>query len=1167
MSAVLLNNSLIIEASAGSGKTYQLINRLVQLLLNGANPSHIVAITFTRKAAAEMQVRLQERLYDLASIDEEKLVTELTCIFGSKPDASLISKARSLYEDVIFSPQTVRCTTFHSFCQEILKRFPFEAEVPPGFELSEQTSIYRQQAWQALMAECEQKENLNSSTTKAIAYLFEEFGLNNSRDILKSFLDQRSDWWAWTQHAKNPVGYAISRMQDCLKVDPDTDPLKDFFNQATLEETLAKFCDYLNKLKADKFKKLLNTLSYVRDTSIGLNERYNHIQTAFLTDKGQPRALKVSKEMIKLFGETGAEDFVQIHIDVCSTLETLNDNLNLLNNYRINKHWYIAGSAYLNHYQKIKFSLRQLDFTDLEWQTYCLLTKSQHALWIQYKLDSRISHLLIDEFQDTNPIQWRLLQPLIEEFSQPQNSEPDLNENRSVLLVGDTKQSIYRFRRAEPKLFPIASNFIEQQFDSSRMQLNASWRSSPAIIDFVNNVFKNTPLGKVIDDFPEHQTKLKDLPGYVSLIDYPVIDCDDTPENKKKTADSGFRNPLLQPRTEKQSEHQLEAENIASKIVSLINNKQAVTLNGVTRDIQYHDIIILLRNRTNAAHYEKALHQHSIPFVGSERGTLLECLEVSDIVMLLNWLITPFNNIALVSILRSPLFSVSDHTLIQLAQIHSKDIGNANWFNKIEILLTQNESNIDSALLNALTLLKRWQIIATQIPVHDLLDVIYSEADVLEQYHRAYPAHLKSRTRTNLTRLIELALEVDSGRYPSLQQFIAHIERIKNSADEAPDTPAASNDKNRVQVMTIHASKGLEAPVIFLANADAGSDNKDKYTYKTIIDWPAEQDTPNMMLLSNSSKCRDNVTRSFIEKDSIAQQRETANLFYVAITRARQYLYISAAKANKDKSDWYSLIQKCYSIENPEQDETILESHLLDSISENNSQSANEIGNSEFIIKIDPRLNETININTSYHDIQRSVSPSSLSTANVPSPDLSSGQLLTQEHMNLKSATNNQTDIDATNRGIIIHSILEAICNTPDITKKQCQNKLGQDIAQQCWDEYWNEAVDVINDKKLSAIFSSKNQAYNEVSISYLENDATVYGIIDRVVVTDKHIQIIDYKTHQSVNSENIIHYAEYYQPQLMHYQKAAQLIWPQHTIQSYLLFTHAKLLHEYTVD
>jgi len=811
----------------------------------------------------------------------------------------------------------------------------------------------------------------------------------------------------------------------------------------------------------------------------------------------------------------------------------------------VNKHWYIAGEAYLNHFQEIKFELRQLDFTDLEWQTFCLLTKSQHALWIQYKLDSRINHLLIDEFQDTNPIQWRLLQPLIEEFSQQQSTELDVDNDRSVLLVGDTKQSIYRFRRAEPKLFSIASNIIEQQFESTRMQLNASWRSSPAIINFVNNLFTKTTLANVINDFPAHQTELHNLSGSVTLLNTPAILKDD--DNNS----SGFRNPLSEPRTEKQSEHHLEAENIATKIDSLISNKHPITHNGSTRNIQYQDIIILLRNRTNAAHYEKALHQHGIPFVGSERGTLLDCLEVSDIIMLLNWLITPFNNIALVSILRCPLFSITDTILIQLAQIQSKDVGSSNWFNKIEIYLAEHDN---STLRNALSLLKHWQVVSTKIPVHDLLDMIYNEADVLEQYHRAYPLHLKSRTQTNLTRLIELALEIDSGRYPSLQQFIMHIDRIKNSADESPDTPAASNDKNRVQVMTIHASKGLEAPVIFLANADAGADLKDKYTYKTLVDWPAENDTPNMMLLANSSKRRDDITKSLIDTDSIAQQRETANLFYVAITRAQQYLFISAAKPTRTNTDWASLIQKCYTLEKSDDTETIIESHLTDLNIDNNTIDEPP---AKFTSIIDENLNNPINIDTYYQDIKNSISPSKIS-------EQSKNEAVKRENQNNNISQVKNIDSDATNRGVIIHAILEMLCNHPKLSQNECENKLGYDLTKSQWNEYWQEATQVINENDFSDFYSLKNSAFNEVPISYLDKDSTVYGIIDRIVITGNTVHIIDYKTHQTVNSDNISKYAEYYRPQLVHYQKAAQKIWPEHTIQSYLLFTHSKLLYEF---
>jgi len=537
------------------------------------------------------------------------------------------------------------------------------------------------------------------------------------------------------------------------------------------------------------------------------------------------------------------------------------------------------------------------------------------------------------------------------------------------------------------------------------------------------------------------------------------------------------------------------------------------------------------------------LHQKGIPFVGSERGTLLDCLEVNDIVMLLNWLITPFNNIALASILRSPLFSVSDETLMQLAQLDSKDKGNSNWFYKIETLVSSKKEN--TQLNKALQLLKHWQSIATRIPVHDLLDVIYSEADVLAQYRHAYPRHLKARTQSNLTRLIELALEVDSGRYPSLQQFIAHIEQLKNIPSEAPDAPTATNDLNRVQVMTIHASKGLEAPVIFLANADA--EGQSKFTYKSIIDWPAEKQTPNIIMLANKSKCRDTVTESLISKDMVAEQREAANVFYVAITRARQYLYISAAKPTKSETDWYSLIKNCYNIPETVQEEQILEQHENNASVQNNQSN---ITSSPLTSHVDNNLKKPIVLNTVYRDIQKSVSPSSVSRDTKP-------------------PLSEQTGSDATTRGIVIHAILENISDNSTLSKTECQNKLGHELSEALWDECWNEASTVINFDAFSFVFPNNNgiKTYNEIPISYLKNNTTVYGIIDRVVVSTNEIYIIDYKTHQTVNKNNIQQHADYYQPQLAHYQQAAQFIWPEHRIQSYLLFTHAKLLYQYQLS
>ena len=1134
-------NSIIIEASAGSGKTYQLINRLIRLLIRGAAAEEIVAITFTRKAAAEMQIRLEERLYQLAIIDEVSLQRQLESI-NIEPTPVNNLKARALYEQVLFSPQTIRCTTFHSFCQDILKRFPFEAEVPPGFELSEQTYLYKQQAWVTLMAEC--SENKFSSSAKAVAFLFTEFGLNTTHNLLDRFIDQRSDWWAWTQQANNPVGFAISQLQNAFNISPDDNPLDTFFNQPKLEPLLDKFNNCLSQLKAEKFKNWQTVIGYIRDPLLGLEERFIHLQDGFLTKSGEPRSLKTTSEMKKAFGDQSADEFIENHYLICNKIIKLKDEIALIHNFEINRQCYIAAHAMLEHYQEIKYSLRQLDFTDLEWQTYRLLIRSQHALWVQYKLDASIKHLLVDEFQDTNPLQWQLLKPLLEEFSQNQTQQENSGLDPSVLLVGDTKQSIYRFRRAEPKLFPIASNFIENNFNCQRQQLNSSWRSSIAIVNFVNKIFTEDNFAKQIPDFPEHSTELTALSGQVTLLNYPAINNSDKDEQSNVME---FRNPLVLPRMDKTNACQQEAEIIAKKINQLIDEQTIINKKEKQQPLQYQDIIILIRNRTNANYYEQALHKANIPFIGSERGTLLDCLEIKDMIMLLNWLITPFNNIALASILRSPLFSLPEQLLIEIAQLDTKThTGQTDWFNRLKVIAEKNTS--EYPLDKTIKSLQHWQELASKIPVHDLLDTIYSEADVLTQYHRAFPAHLKARTQSNLTRLIELALEMDSGRYPSLQQFLAHIEQLKTLPNEAPDAPAASSDINRVQVMTIHASKGLEAPVVFLANADAGNDDTDKYTYNILTDWPADNDRPDIMLFCPSSKQRDSFTRSLIEKDIRNQNRETANLFYVAITRARQYLYISAAKENKKQSDWFSLIRQCYQLQDNEELELMLEQYQPDKYKQSSCEKPTR---PSIPFKIDNRLREYIQLPTRFIDI-KSTAPSNTDSEH----NFSDSQTLQD--------LNHHPDIEATNRGIIIHSILEAITEDASLTAKECQQKYAHDIHQSLWDELWSESVQLVNDQSLAFIFNNDCKNYNEISVSFLQNNITVYGIIDRLIVSDKSIAIVDYKTHQTVTQDNIAEHASRYRLQLQYYQQAVKKIWPQHSSQCYLVFTHNKLLYEF---
>lgn len=504
----------------------------------------------------------------------------------------------------------------------------------------------------------------------------------------------------------------------------------------------------------------------------------------------------------------GEERFLYLHEVLCEKILEVLDLRLRQQALTINRCWYRAGHRFIETFQRLKRELRLLDFQDLEWNSYRLLNTSDNALWVQYKVDQRIDHFLIDEFQDTNPTQWQLLSPLLAEMA-----AAPAQRWRTAFLVGDEKQSIYSFRRANPALQSQVSTWMYEHLSAQPTPLDYSWRSSPAIINFVNRVFQQDAVKPYLPGFTEHGTHLTDLPGKVTVS--PLYREQEEAAEEQNTA-MLLRNPLLEPRTEKiPTARTEEAEFIAQQIEHMVSTPEFMTEGNHARPLNYSDIIILLRNRTHIDIYEKALREHQIPFIGSQRGTLLDSLEIQDLVKLLDTLITPFDNLAIAQVLKSPVFSATDEDLVLLAQIH----GQTHWYEKL--LLLPDNFDRQHPLRRAAMLLPHWRQLADTIPVHDLLDRIYAEANIMQRYASSVSESNRQRVQANLQRFLELSLELDSGRYPSLSHFLHYLRSLNKPDASSPDEPVNNSGDCRVQLMTIHASKGLEAAVIFWLTATA----------------------------------------------------------------------------------------------------------------------------------------------------------------------------------------------------------------------------------------------------------------------------------------------------------------------------------------------------------
>ena len=1115
-----------VSASAGSGKTWLLITRIVRLLLAGATPGSILALTFTRKAAAEMQIRLNERLYELASCEDDELVKKLEEM-QTEVSPENLQRARSLYEQSLHSLNPVRLQTFHSFCQDILARFPLEANVPPGFELLDDTSLLEQQAWEELFTEATQ--NPEGQLTGSLDFLMQENNsVANLRSSLSSMLGHRSDWWAYTFEQRDPVKYAHTALQQQLQLSGDKDPLSDFFNDFT-KKALADFAKLLalhaTKTNASHCEMLVTLLSQATFDLDTLKQ----VEGIFLTDKGEPRARKASKAQESKMGTEGQDQFLDIHARLSERLIETLDYLKRQRTLKINQAWYFSGQRFIEIFQRIKRELRMLDFTDLEWHCYQLLNTSDNALWVQYKVDQRIDHFLIDEFQDTNPTQWQLLAPLFEEMAAGSS-----DRWRTAFLVGDEKQSIYGFRRANPALQAQASGWLKQHLNAQAAPLDFSWRSSPAIIQFVNHVFQQPEAQAVMPNFSKHDTNLKTLPGYVSLL--PL--CEPTDDETEKDTCIMMRNPLLEPRKEKiNTLYQDEANMIAEQIQKLTDTPHYINDGGRVRKINHGDIMILVKARKPIKEYEQALREKDIPFISDKRGTLMDNLEIQDLEKLLDSLITPFNNLAIAHVLKSPIFDASDEDLITLAKI--KDV--PHWYDRLQQL--PETFGASHPLSRAAKLLPRWHALADTIPVHDLLDRIFAETNLLHRYAASVDASLKLRVQANLQRFLELSLELDAGRYPSLTHFLHYLRSLRKPEASSPNEPNVNETGKRVTILTIHASKGLESPVVFLADCNRGSNNTDAYS--TLVDWPANSQQPERFQLLLSKQNTDALTQKVQEKTAKAQAREQLNLLYVALTRAREYLFISGVATTKKSSGWYQLARRAMTEITEEQDDGSLQ-YIF---------SEHEIR--EDTIEKKPATTQLKIIPELLQPIKKLAKPEYMIAPSKANREQSQ-TFITDDDLDAEHA---QT------RGIAIHRALDLLSGKRTLTDKAIHqilmSELHQDADSSEIDQWLAQAQLVVNDAQFAMIFSPDKsvQCFNELPLLYDNNGQSVYGLIDRLIINNDEILLIDYKSHAQANADTCAAMARDFTKQMKLYEQGIQKIWPNHAIKKGVLFTACQKL------
>ncbi|HQS81221.1 MAG TPA: UvrD-helicase domain-containing protein [Thiobacillus sp.] len=870
--------SCVVEACAGSGKTWLLVSRMLRLLLAGAEPSELLAITFTRKAAQEMTDRLHAWLRVLALEDDATVRDFLRA--RAVPDNeinALLPRARGLLETVLTAQPGPTVTTFHGWFLDLLKRAPLEAGLPWGAPLLERTRQLQNEVRDRLLMKWAGAPE--SPEGVALLALLADIGEHNLRALLRHFVDARAEWWAYTDAAPDPVTHALEQLRPGLHPDLDFDPVAAFWADELMAARVKRVGFALEKggkneqVRAPEIQRCLNLPP--DDAHAAL---MRHLMTA-----GKRRKKPATKELEKALG---AE--LDTYLRDLDTLETALETVAAIQVdqriWALNRHGLLLGHALISAYQDAKAQQGVIDFADAEWLACRLLRSEEHALALALKLDARYRHLLLDEFQDTNPLQWQALSTWLLEA---RGADSDM----TVFMVGDPKQAIYRFRRGEARVFDAAAEFLRAHFDAPRFSTDMTRRLAPAVVAAINPVFADVAGFAEHTHAPEHAGR----PG--------ALRCLPVQREKPETATSeGLRNPLTtpQPEADDRAVH-AEARQFARVLRDEVLGRWGMTDKaGTLRAARPGDVMALVKKRTHLHLYERELEAAGIPFITSRRGGLLHALEAQDVIALIETLLLPHAGLKLAHALKCPVFGCSDDDLLRVFAPGAEPRG---WE---RLLAFAAKADCPPTLARAARLLTRWRAHCGTLPVHDLLDRIYFEGDVEARYGAAVPAAMRPQVAANLRAFMQLALTQDAGRYPTLAGFVRELASLIDDADAAPGEGLAADGENAVRLLTIHGSKGLEAPIVWLLG---GSDHARGDSYAVLAPWPPDAPRPVHFSLFGRQDDRGAARESWFQEEADLAQRESDNLLYVALTRAAQGLIVSG---DASKNAWLARVDAAW---------------------------------------------------------------------------------------------------------------------------------------------------------------------------------------------------------------------------------------------------------------
>lgn len=1114
--------SVFVSANAGSGKTHVLVQRVVRLLLAGVPPAKILCITFTKAAAANMSQRVFAKLGEWVALGDDALDRALRESGIARPTAQIRTQACKLFASALETPGGLKVQTIHALCTRLLQQFPFEANVPARFAVlddRDQADMMERASLKVLLdAAAKPASPIGRALQTAIATAAD----TTFREVVTEAVLSRDHLLAWIAQAGS-VEAAVGELSRALAIDAN-ESIEEIEN-AIIDGPHLPRSRWLEiatalELGSTEDRKQAATLRACSESLLPV-ESYLDL---FLKQDKTFKARLVTSAIVKARpGIAAAFDAEKVR------LAPLIDRRRAAFT-RDRTHALLAiATAVAENYRLDKQARGAMDYSDLIEKTLKLLDTTS-AGWVHYKLDRGVDHVLIDEAQDTSPQQWDIVARLISEFTTGAGAR---EAKRTVFAVGDEKQSIFSFQGAAPREFDARRRELEQRFRKAELAFETvsftySFRSGAGVLQAVQSTFQPQDIYRSIttdqDGMPPHMALTDAAPSSIDLWELEL-----PPERQDM---EGWRAPF--DAVSRTNPEVALANRIQREIKSMIERGDLTGIAGRRRKLTYGDVLVLVRRRGKAFDAViKALKHAGVPVAGADRLKLTEHIAVIDLMSLGDALLLPKDDLALAVALKSPLFGLDEDQLFALA-----------WSRKGSLRAAVEEKAKSDATFA--TVSRRLEACETRA-ARDTPFAFYAWLLGADGGRARIMQRLGAEANDALDEFLELALSYERRAPASLQSFLAWL--------RAADTEIKRDmeiSRDEVRVMTVHGAKGLEAPVVFLADTTVSPTDTQRVNLVRIPQGNAAPNAVGLTVWAGRKADDPSLVASAREAMKGEMDDEYRRLLYVAMTRAADRLIVGGClpgnRREVSATSWYALIRE--GLKRSGLVETKIDSDDGPVFRYTKSDDTGAPADLFGIADAKPPIALPDWLRTPDH-------PRPAPRALIrPSAHNDTGQPSTRE------LSPNQRK-RALQRGTLVHRLLQSL---PDIPHERRRDAALRFLTRNATDtDGWTDAerdalatqvLALMDDARFAHLFAARSRAEAPIAGRLPElSGAPVSGQIDRLLIAPDQIWIVDYKTNANA-PRRLADVPQAYVRQLALYRRVLALAYPGRVIRTALLWT-----------